>query len=99
MMQSLRMLARDWRAGEVRVLAAALVIAVAAITSVAFSPIASARGSRAMRISFSAPTWSSFRIIRGAARSRTRSSVRACSALKRSTSSAWLRRRRAISRG
>src|SRR5687767_1331565 len=36
MMQSLRMLARDWRAGEVRVLAAALVIAVAAITSVAF---------------------------------------------------------------
>jgi putative ABC transport system permease protein len=30
------MLARDWRAGELRVLAAALVIAVAAITSVAF---------------------------------------------------------------
>src|SRR6185503_5508186 len=34
--QSLRMLARDWRAGELRVLAMALVIAVAAITSVAF---------------------------------------------------------------
>ncbi len=34
--QSLRMLARDWRAGEVRVLAAALVVAVASITSVAF---------------------------------------------------------------
>ena len=36
MTQSLRMLARDWRAGELRVLAMALVIAVAAITSVAF---------------------------------------------------------------
>ncbi|HEU5178687.1 MAG TPA: FtsX-like permease family protein, partial [Burkholderiales bacterium] len=36
MRQSLRMLARDWRAGELRVLAMALVIAVAAITSVAF---------------------------------------------------------------
>jgi putative ABC transport system permease protein len=34
--QALRMLARDWRAGELRVLAVALVIAVAAITSVAF---------------------------------------------------------------
>jgi putative ABC transport system permease protein len=36
MRQSVKMLARDWRAGELRVLAAALVIAVAAITSVAF---------------------------------------------------------------
>ena len=34
--QSTRMLARDWRAGELRVLAMALTIAVAAITSVAF---------------------------------------------------------------
>ena len=36
MRQALRMLGRDWRAGEVRVLAAALVVAVASITSVAF---------------------------------------------------------------
>jgi putative ABC transport system permease protein len=36
MSQSLRMLLRDWRAGELRVLAMALTIAVAAITSVAF---------------------------------------------------------------
>jgi putative ABC transport system permease protein len=36
MKQAMRMLARDWRAGELRVLAMALVIAVAAITSVAF---------------------------------------------------------------
>ncbi len=34
--QSTRMLARDWRAGELRVLAFALVIAVASVTSVAF---------------------------------------------------------------
>jgi putative ABC transport system permease protein len=33
---SFRMLARDWRAGELRVLAAALVIAVASVSSVAF---------------------------------------------------------------
>ena len=36
MKQSLRMLMRDWRAGELRVLAMALVVAVASITSVAF---------------------------------------------------------------
>ena len=36
MKQSWKMLLRDWRAGELRVLAAALVIAVAAIASVAF---------------------------------------------------------------
>jgi putative ABC transport system permease protein len=36
MKQSWKMLQRDWRAGEIRVLAMALVIAVAAITSVAF---------------------------------------------------------------
>ena len=36
MKQALRMLARDWRAGELRVLAAGLVIAVASVTSVAF---------------------------------------------------------------
>lgn len=34
--QSLRMTQRDWRAGELRLLAAALVIAVAAVTSVGF---------------------------------------------------------------
>jgi len=33
---ALRMLSRDWRAGELRVLAMALVVAVASITSVAF---------------------------------------------------------------
>jgi len=33
---SLRMLARDWRAGELRVLAVALVLAVASVTSVSF---------------------------------------------------------------
>ena len=36
MKQALRMLGRDWRAGELRILAAALVVAVASITSVAF---------------------------------------------------------------
>jgi len=36
MRQALRMLARDWRAGELRVLAAALVVAVASVTSVGF---------------------------------------------------------------
>lgn len=36
MNQSLKMLLRDWRAGELRVLAMALVVAVASITSVAF---------------------------------------------------------------
>ena len=35
-MTSFGMLARDWRAGEVRVLAAALVIAVASVTTVGF---------------------------------------------------------------
>lgn len=34
--QALRMFARDWRAGELRILAAALVVAVASVTSVAF---------------------------------------------------------------
>jgi len=34
--QAARMLARDWRAGELRVLALALVVAVASVTSVAF---------------------------------------------------------------
>ena len=33
---ALRMLARDWRAGELRVLALALVIAVGSVTSVSF---------------------------------------------------------------
>ena len=33
---SARLLARDWRAGELRVLVAALVIAIAAVTSVGF---------------------------------------------------------------
>jgi len=36
MMQSLRMLGRDWRSGELRVLAIALVIAVASVSSVSF---------------------------------------------------------------
>src|SRR6185436_20437652 len=36
MKHSLQMLLRDWRAGELRVLAMALVVAVASITSVAF---------------------------------------------------------------
>ena len=36
LVQSFRMLLRDWRAGELRILAMALVVAVASITSVAF---------------------------------------------------------------
>src|SRR5882672_25080 len=35
-LQALRMTARDWRAGELRLLAAALVLAIAAVTSVGF---------------------------------------------------------------
>src|SRR5436190_126508 len=35
-MMSLKMLVRDWRAGELRVLAAALAVAVASVTSVSF---------------------------------------------------------------
>ena len=34
--QSVKMLLRDWRAGELRILALALVVAVSSITSVAF---------------------------------------------------------------
>ena len=44
MRQSLRMLARDWRSGELRVLAAALVVAVASVSSVAFLGDRVARG-------------------------------------------------------
>ena len=33
---SLRMLRRDWRAGELRILALALIIAVSSITTVSF---------------------------------------------------------------
>jgi len=36
LMLSARLVARDWRAGELRVLVAALVIAIAAVTSVGF---------------------------------------------------------------
>jgi len=36
LLQSLKMLVRDWRAGELRILAMALVVAVSSITSVAF---------------------------------------------------------------
>src|SRR5262249_5575710 len=36
LLQAARMMLRDWRAGELRLLAAALVIAVAAVTSVGF---------------------------------------------------------------
>ena len=39
---ALKMLARDARAGELRILLAALVIAVASVTSVGFLPTASA---------------------------------------------------------
>jgi len=35
-MLSLKMLLRDWRAGELRILALALVVAVASVTSVGF---------------------------------------------------------------
>jgi len=54
--QAARMASRDWRAGELRLLAAALVVAVAAVTSVGFLSTASASGWSAMRRNCSAPT-------------------------------------------
>ena len=53
--QSLRMTLRDWRAGELRLLAAALVVAVAAVTSVGFLVDRIRLASSAMRRSCSAP--------------------------------------------
>jgi len=56
--QATRMIARDWRLGELKVLAAALVVAVASLSSVAFLAIAWRAPSRATRTSSSVPTWS-----------------------------------------
>ena len=98
MRQALKMLARDWRAGELRVLAAALVIAVAAITSVAFFADRIAQGLArdahqllgADLVLVADQPWPS----EIAART---GEAPACSARRRSTSSAWPRPRRVSS--
>jgi hypothetical protein len=52
---SWRLLGRDWRAGELRVLAVGLVIAVTSLTTVAFFADRVNRDRR--QVSFSARTW------------------------------------------
>ena len=84
------MLARDWRAGELRVLAMALVIAVASVTSVAF--FADRVGQALARDAHQLLGADLVLVVRPPLeehRSRRTSARTACSAPRPSTSSAW----------
>jgi putative ABC transport system permease protein len=90
--QAARMAARDWRAGELRLLAAALVIAVAAVTSVGFlvDRIRIGLERDATQLLGADAVLSSDRPIGEAWRSR------ACSWLRQSPSPAWSSARRTL---
>ena len=84
MRQALRMLARDWRAGELRVLAAALVIAVAGTSAMFIISRGAMLKKPALRSGSSVSTAAT---VNSARPSLTREPTGACSALTRRSSS------------